>query len=50
VEAKIMTPGTARASRAQLRAPAKLPKMNSFYFLFGEAPQKAREGACAPQT
>jgi hypothetical protein len=44
-----MTPGSARASRAQLRAPAELPKMNSFYFLFGEALTRAREGACAPQ-
>jgi hypothetical protein len=44
-----MTPESARASRAQVRAPAELPKMNSFYFLFGEAPKRARDGAYAPQ-
>ena len=44
-----MTLGSARASRAQLCALAKLPKTNSFYFLFDKAPKKAREGACAPQ-
>jgi hypothetical protein len=44
-----MTPGSARASRAELHAPTELAKTNWFYFLFGEAPKSAREGACAPQ-
>src|SRR3984893_11485513 len=42
--------GSARASRAQLRALAKVPSVRWLNFLFGEAPKSAREGVCAPQN
>jgi hypothetical protein len=44
-----MTLGSARASRAQLRALAKLPRMNSLYFLFAKAPNSARDGVRLPR-
>ena len=40
--------GSARASRAVFGAPAE--NLFSYSRPFGEAPNGAREGACAPQT
>ena len=51
-EIAALTLGSARASRAHRRALASMPRLNfaAAAECFGEAPKRAREGACAPQS